>query len=391
MRTGLLADALAARGHQVTWFTSTFSHYTKSHRAAGDHDLTAERNLMIRVFQAPGYRSNISLRRIRHNRSFAQSFRRFASTSSEHPDVLVTDLPTTETAEAVVRFGTDTRTPTIVTIFDLWPDFFTDFLPAALRPFARVAIRKLDAEARFACRNATSLLGVSEGYLRWGQRKGDRQTTDHDRVVPLGYKPVPSASPDQTVAVLDKLGIPSDKQVVAFVGSWGATYDLELVYETCRLLARRNDILFVIAGDSETRPKLATAFGELPNVKLAGWIDSTTAAILLRRAAIGLLPYTAKAPQGLPFKLYDYMAYGVFQISTLGGEIAAFYDAIGIGRSLPGASPHDLAAAIEAALADPAIQSGREKRTAIFNNKYDADTVYSNMTEHVVEIARAGT
>ena len=390
MRAGMLASTLAAQGHQTTWFTSTFNHSAKTRRATCDQCLDAGQNLTIRVFDAPGYTRNISLRRIWHNRRFAEAFRRYAVTSGERPDVLVADLPTTEAAKAAVAFGSDAGIPTVVSIRDLWPDFFADFLPAAARPLARLALRPLDAQARFACRHATSLVGISERYLAWGQDKGAGRATDQDRVFPLGYRRSRAASSEAIEATLNRLGISRTRHIVAFVGSWGATYDLDRVFEACRLLAGRDDILFVLAGDSASRPELAAALRELPNVILTGWIDSDTIASLLSRAAIGLLPYSAKAPQGLPNKVFEYMAYGAYQLATLGGEIAALYATTGTGRSLPQASPAELAGAIEAALADPAILQGREQRIAVFEKRFDADKIYADMAEHLVEVARSG-
>ncbi|KQZ28519.1 glycosyl transferase family 1 [Mesorhizobium sp. Root552] len=387
MRAGMLARTLASRGHQTTWFTSTFNHYSKTHRVADDQWLRAGENLTIRVFRAPGYRHNISFRRILHNRCFAEAFRRYAAASEERPDVLVTDLPTTEAAKVVVAFGLRARIPTVVSIRDLWPDFFVDFLPPRVRPLARMAILPLDAQARFACRHATALVGISERYLAWGQAKGTGRTAAHDRVFPLTYRRLPPEALGETEAVLTKFGILPGKQVVAFVGSWGATYDLDYVLETCRLLLERDDILFVLAGDASSRPDLIEAFRALPNVVLPGWIDSYAIAALLGRATIGLLPYVSKAPQGLPNKVFEYMAYGTYQMATLGGEITGLYAETGIGRSMPGASPAAFAAAIETALADPETLHGRERRVVVFEERFDADKIYAKMVEHIVDVA----
>ena len=55
-----------------------------------------------------------------------------------------------------------------------WPDFFVDYLPAPLRPFARPLMLPLDRQAQFATRHTTSLIGISPGYLDWGRQKGQR-------------------------------------------------------------------------------------------------------------------------------------------------------------------------------------------------------------------------
>ncbi|HZY67439.1 MAG TPA: glycosyltransferase, partial [Devosia sp.] len=228
MRAGMLAQALARRGHEVTWFTSSFDHYAKRQRAESDEILLPEPRLTVRVFRGPGYRRNVSLARIRHNRDFARRWAQYAHASAERPDILVTDIPTTEGAAAVIRFGIQNRIPTVLSIRDLWPDFFLDYIPAPLRPLGRPFVLPLERQVRFATAGATSLLGISDEYLLWGQRKGNRLPSERDRVFPLGYDARPVPDPSTVDAFRARLGI-GDRTVVAFVGSWGRTYNLELV------------------------------------------------------------------------------------------------------------------------------------------------------------------
>lgn len=390
MRAGMLANALSAHGHDTTWFTSSFSHYLKAQRSNHDQRLKAGENLTIQILRGPGYQRNVSLRRILHNRHFAAAFRRFATASRERPDVIVADLPTTEAAATAVAFGLEAGIPTVVSICDLWPDFFADFVPSAVRPLARLAIRPLDCQVRFATRNATALVGISPHYLAWGQAKGIGRDRRNDCVFPLGYRRVSPSKPEETKARLGRLGIPPDKHIVSFVGSWGATYDLDSVHETCRLLSRRRDLLFVLAGDAHSQPTLSNAFRNLPNVVLPGWIDARTIASLLDRTTIGLLPYVSNAPQGLPNKVFEYMAHGAYQLSSLGGEVAKLYAETGTGLALPDAAPAEFASAIETTMADPQTLRHRDHRISVFANLFDAEKIYTEMADYIAEVASRG-
>src|SRR4051812_47823103 len=66
LRMGLLSAALAERGHETIWFTSSFDHYQKRQRSAGDQVLQVAPNLTIKVLRARGYHDNISMRRFLH-------------------------------------------------------------------------------------------------------------------------------------------------------------------------------------------------------------------------------------------------------------------------------------------------------------------------------------
>lgn len=385
MRAGMLAEALARRGHATTWFTSSFDHYQKRHRTDRDKTITPEPNLTIEVFRGRGYRRNVSLGRIAHNSGFAERWRRFAEASAVLPDVLVIDIPTTEAADAVVRFATARGIPTVLSIRDLWPDFFVDYLPAPLRPLARPFVAPLDRQARYAAGHATSLLGISDDYLDWGRAKGGRPANELDRVFPLGYAARQRPDADAIAAFRDKLGL-GDKTIIGFVGSWGRTYDLGLVRSAAASLAPRGDLAFVIAGDKDTRPTLRDALGRLPNVVLAGWLSADEIALLASASAIGLLPYQPNAPQGLPNKVFEYMAYGAYQLATLEGEIARFYAETGAGQAVG----RDLAAAIPAALPLALDPQRRAARIARFERHYSADAVYGGMVDHIERVAGIG-
>ena len=94
------------------------------------------------------------------------------------------------------------------------------------------------------------------------------------------------------------------------------------------------------------------------------------------------MPYGAGAPQGLPNKVFEYMAYGTYQVSTLSGEVATFYGNTGAGE-VAAATPEALAQAIVGARG----QDGRAARITLFDRTYSADIVYPQMVAHIARIA----
>jgi glycosyltransferase involved in cell wall biosynthesis len=192
------------------------------------------------------------------------------------------------------------------------------------------------------------------------------------------------------IEALRILNIPLSGHVVSFVGSWGATYDLSLVLQAARRLRDRKDITFAIAGDSSTRPDVMRGFQELPNVRLLGWIDKNQVAALLSRSEVGLLPYVTNAPQGLPNKIFEYMAYGAFQISTLPGEAKDLLQQTGTGLSIPSSSSSDFAQAIEAVVDDANALEKRDQRAAVFEARFDARQVYRELVDHIISVGKKG-
>jgi hypothetical protein len=77
----------------------------------------------LRLVHGPGYRRNLSIRRIIHNRIVAAAFRDEAARNPE-PDIAFCTMPTPELAEKVVELGARESFPVVVDINDLWPDSY---------------------------------------------------------------------------------------------------------------------------------------------------------------------------------------------------------------------------------------------------------------------------
>ena len=386
MRAGILSSKLAEMGHDTVWYTSSFNHYTRTQRPAGRFRLND--HLIVNVIYAPGYSKNISIKRIIHNIKFARDLQKKLISEPELPDIIVADLPTTEAASLAVKLGIKMNIPTIVTIRDLWPDFFANYVPAKLRPLARYGVYPLEKQATFACRYATSLIGISEMYLRWGQNKG-REDTSLDNVFPLGYKPVPLVEHQNNQTIRDKFQVAQNKTIISFVGSWGKSYDIQLLAETANILRNRTDIVFVIAGDSSIQPKIEKKLNSLSNVVLAGWLDRHEVASLLRCSSVGILPYKSNAPQGLPNKIFEYMAYGAFQISTLSGEAKKLLEETGTGISVLPGSARELSKAIEKYLSEAPSPKSRSRIIKIFEERYSSEIIYNNYINHMKDVLAA--
>lgn len=391
LRTAMLAKALTERGHEVSWITSTFDHYAKEHRAQRDETRVISPRYRIEILRSPGYRRNKSPLRIWHNRCFARAFLDFANRSHTRPDVIVTDTPTTETAEAAVLVARRWNVPALLSVRDLWPDFFGNFVPPAFKPLVKLASRSFDRQVTYACRNATAIVGISPAYLEWGLAKGARKMSELDAVVPLGYAPVQTSDADRDAARarLRGLGVDFDKRLVSFAGSWGATYDLGLALEAAARLQGLDDVQFVLAGDGDERRRLSMRIGSLPNVVAPGWLTATQVAALLDASVIGLMPYREAAPQSLPNKIFEYMAYGLFQVSTLRGEAADLLRDLDAGLTIGERDAQTLSVAITRSLERAQRPGERERIRNAFLARFSADTVYSQMSELIENLAGA--
>lgn len=388
MRAGMLSEVLAQRGHQVHWFISTFDHYQKRTRIQQPGTYRLDNGVAVELVAGIGYGNNGSPRRLVHNAIVASRFvsrakRTIARDGS--PEIIVADLPMPDSALAGVRLARRLGIPSVVSIRDLWPDFFKTFLSPAKAILASPFIANIDRVSRAACREADQLIGISDGYLGWGLEKAGRARKPTDAIVPLGYAPPGLRDTATGEHALRAKGIDLTKKLATFIGSWGRTYDLELVADVARILSARDDIQFVVAGKGEMGAMFEERARQLPNIVTPGWLDRDEISLLLSRSSVALGPYTPSAPQGLPNKIFEYMAAGLFQVTTLGEEARDVLDRCEGGIIVEPGNAEQFATAVQRGIELGSTQENRKRIRLSFAERFDADKVYADYADLIEE------
>ncbi|MDQ8209150.1 glycosyltransferase [Coraliomargarita sp. SDUM461003] len=193
---------LVQQGHKVIWWSSDFSHLTKSKRKpCPDTD-----GFSVRLIETPPYAKNISFARLKNHRQFAQGFYQEAMSGLENgelkaPNRIVVSLPPLGVAEqafrirdAVNRKAKDRgqrselnqRAPithqsssirhqasqaqpacqVIVDIKDAWPETFYRAIPKPLRQaLGPILLKPMHRSARRAYQGADKISAVGQSYL----------------------------------------------------------------------------------------------------------------------------------------------------------------------------------------------------------------------------------
>lgn len=393
LRYGLLAEAFEAAGHNVVFWTSTFAHWIKRQRFEHDTVRQLRSTMSAEFLFAPGYRRNVSLARVRHNRCLARGFARRAEAHAFGPDLIVAEIPCLELAEAAVRFARKANVPFVCDIQDIWPDVYLTWLPRSLWRGARVLLASEYSRLRRILSGAAAVTAVSEAYRRWTIPSLGRALSDEDQVFPLGY-----ALPQNDV--LDKAS--SDLEafrhrfglmglVVTFIGQFGTSYDLETVVEAAKLLAARRGLpplSIVLAGDGDKRKALGRQAARLRSVVFTGWLSFTEALALLMSTDIALAAYQPNAAQSLSYKPFEYMAFGLPIVNSLPGELAETVEHAQIGLNYQAGSPRSLADAIERLISNAHLRTSCSRRAkCLFEDKYRADKIYPHMAQHLLTFA----
>lgn len=385
-RMGMIAKRFASRGHDVTWWTSTFEHHSKANLFDADCTLQLSEGLTIRAVWVPiGYKQNISLARIVHQyllgKRFVSSFEGLPK-----PDLILCSFPSIEVSAMVSNWAKSNQIPVIIDARDMWPDTYLDVFPRQLRPLISVLIRPFQRITRQVFQNARAVYGITDSFVDWALRYASRVRTCEDHAFYLAYDSGTVLPADKVVArrKWHSLGLKSDQINIVFYGTFSRIkLNLEPVLEAIKRL--KVPVTVVLCGEGDDRKYYAQYCADMPNVIFTNWISKAEAEVLLEFATIGLAPYNNKADYqaSIPTKIVEYLASGVPILTGLRGEVEALIQREACGFFYADQSVESLAEFLTQLVANPdQIKAASVRATDVFNRQFTADAVYGGMAAH---------
>ena len=396
LRTGILAGYLSRRGHDVTWWNSTFDHVRKQHRAADDVEMCLCDGVRVILLHGCGYSRNVSPRRILDHWLVARRYAR-RTLVRQRPDAILCSLPTLELALASVRFGRIRRVPVALDIRDLWPDYLAEVIPAWVRPIAKPLLAPMGWQANVACREADALTGNTQAFVDWGLRRAGRDADELDRPFPHAYqvRPFDYDRVRRATEFWNARGVRDDGVfTVCFFGVFTRKCDLAGVIDAAAILEQAGvPMRFVLCGTGEEEADLRGRAAGLRSVIVPGWIGEAEIKVLMALSQAGLAPYHNLAGfiGNLPNKPIEYLAGGLPMVTCLAGGEADLLSREGCAVHYAEGNTAELAAVLENLVRQPAERrrmAGAAQR--VFAANYSADIVYEAMADWLEEVARRG-
>lgn len=381
-RAGMLSQVLESRGHCLTWWTTSFDHQSKSYIYNKDTLVKlSERYHQIFLHSRWTYSKNISLGRIMNHWEVGKKFHEI-SKNQVTPDIILCSFPTIDLSYWSVKYAVSKGIPVIADIRDLWPDIITNNFSSYLRPIAKAVLNRYYQKTRYIFTHCSAITAVSEDYLKWGLKYSERIQGKTDVVFPLGYY-----EHDQLAIVEEtrdayyrEIGLTPNKIILWFVGTFGKTYDMTTVLEAIKGLTSTSslDIQLVISGDGERNLEWTRAASALDNVIFTGWVNAQQLKYLSNVADIGLMAYQKNAPQGLPNKIYEYMASGLAILSSLQTETKEILDKYRLGYTFEAGNVEDCKRMISKIInnEDDLIKMKARSRE-LFQRKYLSSKIYN--------------
>lgn len=385
LRTAMLADKLAERGHDVLWWASSFDHFGKKWIFNKDMDFRVNERLRVKALKGMGYRKNISLARFIDHRMIAWKFRRSA-VRIKKPDMIVASMPSYDLAFEAARYAKTYSVPVLVDIRDQWPDIFIENVPPRFRGMARLILKKEFLMLKSLLGMADGLVSMTDPLLKWGLSCAGREKTWKDTVFYLGYRKGELFHNDRTRKIYELGKLLAGKFVVTFVGTFGTYHDPSLLID-CAKEFERQDIGFVLAGDGELLQELKGRASSLRNVFFPGWLDQDQITVLLKHSHIGVCPSgQIENKVFFPNKAFSYLAEGLPILSSFRGEIEEIIDKYKVGYSYD--NLESLVKGIKALYNNSDLyREMSANAVSLFGEKFDADKIYVEYAQHVERIA----
>ena len=398
LRSGIVAHMLAGRGHDVTWWMSTFDHANRRNRADQDRSMPLGEFGSIRMIYSPGYRDSISLARMYDHWLWGRAFRRAIRRASP-PDIIFCAYPTIESAAVCVRYGQEHHVPVVLDVRDMWPDILAEAVPRPLRLMARAPLSLWRVRARAALQKADALFAISEEFLTWALVLAGRGRRKWDAAFRLAYSlafpPPEDATEAPATDFWNNQGVARDDSFnIVFVGSiTRRRFEMDVVLQAARQLELEGvRAKFILAGDGDDLPYYRKLAQDCSNVLFPGWLNSAQIRELLNRSHLGLVPYrnTPDLVMSVPNKVGEYLAAGLPVATSLTGTLSRLVCERQCGLLFEATQPATLSGLVRRLQGDETLRlalSANARRT--YHDELAAETVYGRLIDRLEAMAAA--
>jgi glycosyltransferase involved in cell wall biosynthesis len=389
-RAWSLARLLASRGHEVTWWTATWSHRRKAIRSAplGVQD---DEGFAVRLVAVRPYDRDLSLARFASHRDFGRTFERLANESIAagqlaRPDIILASLPPLDGPEAAARLAARLDAELVVDLGNVWPDSLEAYVPGPvlLRPFTRRLLLGSMARRRDAIlASADAIAASSQACIDTLPTAARADVPKHVALFggyPQQFPPppriidhVPGA---ETLLPLPHAASPKGHPLACVhAGQLGPDEDLDtLVVAVRQLSAAGIEATIHIAGkghrEAALRAAAAAATGSC-RIVVYGLLERAAHVDLLARCDVGLVLTKPESVTAIPAEAFDYAAAGLALVSGLPGELEHLIGETEAGLAYASGDPTSLARAIRT-LAENRLQLATCRQAA----RHLAETVF---------------
>ena len=390
-RSGLLNEILVRSGHEVKWWSSSFNHFSKKYYRKQRTTIEVFENYTLELLHGRQYTRNISFSRILNHIQIGKQFNLDAY-KAEKPDLIITSFPSIELAYYSVKYAMKKNIPIVVDARDMWPDIFTSVLPSSLSPIIKFLLFKYFRMTNFVFSNASSIIGITEGFVNWGLNHGIKKRSHLDKSFYLGYPELELGDEKETTSwkKFESFNLKQDDFILTYIGAITKNkINLQPILKAAEHFKDISKIKFVVAGDGDEREnfiKTSNRLG-LKNIVFPGWLNKYEIKNLLKNSDFGLVPLRNRFDYKLaiPNKPIEYIANQLPILSGLEGELKSLIKDNNIGFTYK--TYKELIEKINDIFSNQNKLNKMSKNCKeLYQKKFDSKLVYTDLANHLFEV-----
>ena len=394
-RAGLMAQALHARGHEVTWWSAQFHHQLKYMRdVATSTPVRPNPDGPGMIFlPSRGYTSHISPKRFLDHRDVRRAFERLAP-EQPRPDVILCAWPTIDLAFAAVQFGRAHDIPVVLDIRDLWPDIFYERITAKTGLPFKGYFWPYERMGKRAMQGADAVISITNGMLEWGQKRFARETNERDRVF---YQSQNATVLGEDLAFWQDKGVDlsTPKTRLVWAGTLISDLDIQTLLKAIETLpaTAAQELEFVFCGSGDLSPQIEEMAKRLPHVVFGGWVSQDALNALYARSHIGMMCYLDRFDfqLSIPNKVADFTRSNMRILTNLKGEMQRVLGPEDLLIPYPTGDVDTLRAKlVEIAQMPEPYRTPAPRARALFDRLFDAGKVMPEFVRYIEQIAQEG-
>ncbi len=440
LRYWSLARVLADRGHDVTWWTATWSHRRKAFRTA-PLGIREDEGFGVRMVGVRPYHKNVSLARIASHRDFGKTFERLASEGVSsgqlgRPDIILASLPPLDSPEAALRLATKLDATFILDVMDLWPETFERILPGPrfLRALiAPLLLGNMAGRRHSLVTGADALSAATNTYAEAAFTDAPAETPKHvcllgayvdefpNRPRTVSDVPRMATPPHENGAARENAGslktaavarpatakalglfaVPAGEAGGApplecvYAGSLEASQDIEMLPTVARQLSAKGILATIhVAGTGKLEATLRRASeAATGSCRLAvhGLLERRDYVRLLARCDVGLVCVKPESMVAIPYKAFDYAAASLAIVNSLPGELAGLVTEYEAGVAYTAEDPGSLTAAIAGLAGDrKRLMEMRHGSRRLAECEFDREKTYAAFANWIETVHGGG-
>lgn len=393
-RAWSLARLLASRGHDVIWWTATWSHRRKAIRSAPP-GLKEDEGFTVRLVAVRPYDRDMSLARFASHRDFGRTFERLANESIAagqlaRPDIILASVPPLDGAEAAARLAGRLNAELVVDVANVWPESLRLYVPGpvTLRPFTRWLLLGGMARRRDAILASADAIAASSAQCIEDLPVAARAAVPKHLAALGGYSqqfPPPPRIIDHVPPAVGMLPLHAEASAAVkplacvHAGQLGPDEDLDTLIVAARQLSAAGiqaTIHVAGMGPRESALRAAAAATGSCRIVATGLLERTAYVELLARCDVGLVLTKPESVTAIPAEAFDYAAAGLALVSGLPGELEQHIREFGAGLASTPGDPSSLARAIRTLAEDrPQLAAYRQAARHLAETVFDREKI----------------